>query len=50
MIQIGIILEQREASGMSVALRLNEQIACVKQVQQRVTFCFKKKENPAPAV
>lgn len=49
--QIGIILEQHEATGMSVALCLSEQIACAKQVQQRGIVCFrKKKENPALAV
>lgn len=49
--QTGMILEQYEATGMSVALCLNEQIACAKQVQQRGIYALvKKKEIPAPAV
>lgn len=45
--QIGMILEQYEASGMSVALCLNEQIACTKQVQQRGIYALggKKKKK-----
>lgn len=48
--QIGIILEQHEFTGMSVALCLSEQIACAKQVQQRGIVCFKKKKKKNPAL
>lgn len=43
--QIGMILEQYEASGMSVALCLNEQIACTKQVQQRGIYALGEKNK-----
>lgn len=43
--QTGMILEQYEAAGMSVALCLNEQIACAKQVQQRGIYALVKKKR-----
>lgn len=43
--QTGMILEQYEAAGMSVALGLNEQIACAKQVQQRGIYALVKKKK-----